>query len=157
MALKFRVTIEGSKTRFAAEQTRPDRLEGLAFQYGVSVPYDPATGTATGQRQHGTIAMTKAWGAASPQLFQALINNERLNSVRFEFYRRDPGGVESLFHRITLESAFVAGINQHVEPTYAPATANYPELEEITFVFGKITIENISGATTATDEWGVTQ
>jgi type VI secretion system Hcp family effector len=99
------------------------------------------------------VTMTKAWGAASPQLFSALVNNELLKSVQFEFTRRDPGGVETLFQRVTLASAFVAGINQHIEPTYAAATANYPELEDITFLFGRITIENLLGATVAADNW----
>lgn len=155
MALKFKVTIKGSKTAFKGEVTKGgEGLEGLAFQYGISVPYDPATGMATGKHEHGTVSMTKAWGAASPQLVQALVNNETLTSVRFEFYRRDPTGVESVFHRITLESALVVGINQHIEPTYVPATANYSELEEITFAYGKITIENPLAGTTAVDDWG---
>jgi type VI secretion system secreted protein Hcp len=156
MALRFFVKIEGTRTTFKGESQqsqRRDQVEGIAFQYSLSLPYDPASGQATGKRQHGTVAMTKAWGAASPQLFQALVNNELLKSVRFEFIRRDPTGVESVFQRITLESAFVASINQHIEPTYVPATANYPELEEIAFLFGRITTENIPGGTTAMDDW----
>ena len=156
MALKFKVTMRGSKTTVKGELPKGggEGLEGLAFQYGVSVPYDPATGMVTGKHEPGVVSMTKAWGAASPQLVQALVNNETLTSVRFEFYRRDPTGVEALFHRITLESAVVVGINQHIEPTYAPATANYSELEEITFAYGKITIENPPAGTTAVDDWG---
>lgn len=156
MAQRFFVTIVGTKTAFKGESLlkgHEKQLEGLAFQYGVSLPYDPATGAATGKRQHGTVAMTKGWGATSPQLFQALVTNEALTSVKFEFYRLDRTGIESVFQRITLESAAVASIKQYVEPTYAPATATYPELEEIAFVFGKITIENIPGSTTGTDDW----
>jgi type VI secretion system secreted protein Hcp len=156
MALKFFVTIDGEKTGAFKGETlqkgREKQLEGLGFQYGLSLPYDPATGQATGKRQHDTVTMTKAWGAASPQLFQALVTNELLKSVKFEFIRMDRSGVESVFQRITLESAAVASINQHVEPNYAPATANFPEFEEIAFVFQRITIENIPGSTTATDD-----
>ena len=157
MALRFYVTIKGTKTgNFKGESLRKgheNELEGLGFQYGVRVPVDPATGTATGKREHGPVTMTKAWGAASPQLFQALVMNEALDSVRFEFYRVDRTGVEGIFQRITLGSASVASINQHVEPTYDPARVNYPELEEIAFVFGKITIENVPGNTAAMDDW----
>jgi type VI secretion system secreted protein Hcp len=156
MALRFFVTIEGEKTgAFKGESLQKGRekqLEGLGFQYGLSVPYDPATGQATGKRRHGTVTMTKAWGAASPQLFQALVTNEVLKSVKLEFFRMDRSGVESVFQRITLESAAVASINQHVEPIYAPATASFPELEEIAFVFRRITMENIPGSTTAMDD-----
>ena len=113
----------------------------------------PRAAKSAAGRQHHTVSMTKAWGAASPQLFQALVNNEVLKSVRFEFYRRDPTGVESVFQRITLESAFVASINQHIEQVYVRPNANVPELEEIAFVFQKITLENVPGATTAMDDW----
>ena len=158
MALNFYVAIEGVRTgAFKGETTQKGRegqLVGLAFQHGVHLPYDPASGLPTGRRQQGTVAMTKAWGPASPQLFQALVNNETLKFVRFEFYRPDATGVERVFQRITLEPATVVSINQHVEPTYAPDTMKYPELEEIAFVFAKITIENIPGSTTAVDDWG---
>jgi type VI secretion system secreted protein Hcp len=156
MALKFYVTIKGTKTaNFKGESLgkgHENELEGLGFQYGVSVPRDPATGAATGKRQHGPVTMTKAWGAASPQLFQALVLNEALE-VRFEFYRADRTGLEAVFQRITLGSANVVSINQHVEPNYDPGRMKYPELEEIAFVFGRIAIENLPGSTEARDDW----
>jgi len=157
MAQRFFVTIEGEKTgAFKGEsllQRHQGQLEGLGFQYGLSLSYDLETGQASGKRQHGSVTMTKAWGAASPQLFQALVNNELLKVVTFEFYRVDRSGVEALFQKVTLDQATVASINQHVEPTYVPATANYPELEEIGFVFQRITIENVPGATKGMDDW----
>ena len=157
MAPKFFVTIEGRQTVFKGESRQKghqDELEGLAFRYGLHLPYDPATGLVSGKRQQGTVTMTKAWGAASPQLFQALVRNETLKAVRFAFYRIDASGAEKVFQRITLEPAVVVSINQRVEPNYDPATANYPELEEIAFVFHTITIENIPGSTIAGDDWG---
>jgi type VI secretion system secreted protein Hcp len=111
MAQRFFVTIEGEKTgAFKGEsllQRHQGQVEGLGFQYGLSLSYDLETGQASGKRQHGSVTMTKAWGAASPQLFQALVNNELLKVVTFEFYRVDRSGVEALFQKVTLDQATV--------------------------------------------------
>jgi type VI secretion system secreted protein Hcp len=155
MALPFYVTIEGSRTGpFQGESTKrgqEGKLEGLAFRYGVDVPRD-ASGLPTGRRQHEPVIMTKQWGAASPQIFQALVTNEVLERVLFEFYRSSRAGAEELFHTILLTGATVAGIEQHVEPTFEPDHMRTPELEEISFTFGRIQIENRAGGRAA-DDW----
>jgi len=52
-------------------------------------PRDPASGLPTGKRQHKPISFLKEWGAATPQLFQALVTNENLKTVKFEFLQVD--------------------------------------------------------------------
>ena len=89
MAYEFYVSIEGTKQgKFKGESTREahrDKIPALAFSYEVTSPRDVATGQASGRRQHGPVTFVKAWGAASPQLFQALTTNEVLKTVLFEF------------------------------------------------------------------------
>jgi type VI secretion system Hcp family effector len=58
-----------------------DSKEIGAFEFGVQSPRDAASGQASGKRQHKPIIITKEWGAASPQLFQALCTNEVLDSI----------------------------------------------------------------------------
>ena len=82
MAYEFYVTVDGTKQgRFKGESKREQhahKLAGLSFSYEVSSPRDASTGQATGKRRHGPVTFTKAWGAATPQLFEALVTNEVL-------------------------------------------------------------------------------
>ena len=61
--------------------------------------------------------------AATPQLFQALVTNEVLRSVLFEFVRSGEDGTEQIFQTIRLTNVGVAAIKQYVvpEPTAAAA------------------------------------
>ena len=150
MAYEFYVTIEGTKQgKFKGDVQRKGRKEqiaGLAFDYEVTSPRDASTGQATGKRQHKPVTITKHWGAATPQLFQALVTNEVLKSVLIEFVKPSPGGEEHVYHKIKLTDATISDIHQH-------ANADTHELEDISFTFRKIEIENVDGKTAAADDW----
>lgn len=81
------------------------KIAGLKFRYDVVSPRDLATGMATGKRQHKPVMITKEWGAASPQLFQALVTNEVLPEMVIDFVGLDPKGTMSLSHSIKLTNA----------------------------------------------------
>jgi type VI secretion system secreted protein Hcp len=85
MAYEFYVTIKGKKQgQFKVEILREllmFKIPALRFLYELKAPRDAATGQASGKRQHSPITMTKEWGPASPQIFQALVMNEVLESV----------------------------------------------------------------------------
>jgi type VI secretion system Hcp family effector len=84
------------------------------FQYSVESPLDSATGQSSGKRQHKPIVITKEWGAASPQIFQALTTNEILSSVDFEFTKNSTGEKEVVYQRITLTNAQITRVNSYV-------------------------------------------
>ncbi len=150
MAYEFYVTIEGTKQgKLIGDSTKrahKGKIVGLVFDYEVVSPRDASTGQATGKRQHKPVMFTKRWGAATPQLFEALVTNEVLKTVLFEFVRTDAKGVEHVYHTIKLSNATVAQIHQH-------ADADTHELEHVSFTFQKIEIENKDGKTTASDDW----
>jgi len=79
MAHEFYVTVEGSKQgKLKGESPREqhkDKLPGLGFHYSVSSPRESGSGQATGRRIHQPVSFVKEWGAATPQLFQALTTN----------------------------------------------------------------------------------
>jgi type VI secretion system secreted protein Hcp len=135
----------------ASSETHKDKMEVLSFSYGVVSPRDVASGQATGKRQHQPIRIIKEWGAATPQLFQALVTNERLPSVTIEFYHADSLGMVSLYHVIRLTNAYITGLRQFKDP--ADANGNSPELEEVSFTYQKIEMENKDGKTMASDDW----
>ncbi len=155
MAGQFYVAIEAAKQgRLKGESERPqhaDKMSGIAFSYEVKSLRDAATGQASGKRQHGPVTFTKEWGAASPQLFQALVTNELLKDVLFEFVRVDAStGQEVVFETMRLKQANVAEIRRYVAVD-TEGELDELELEDIALTFRTIEIENRSGKTLATD------
>ena len=155
---RIRVAITGAtQGAFKSEVTGPNvplggGIEAVGYAYEVSAPRDQATGQATGKRRHGPVSVTKEWGAASPQIFQALTSNEVLSSVQIDVWRRNLQGVEVLDHTVRLSNARVMSIKQYAEPSPGDARALRP-LEEISFDFRDIEIESKTGNTAATDSW----
>jgi type VI secretion system (T6SS) effector Hcp len=99
VAYQFYITIEGSKQGVfkgsagsgdakVARSAHKQRIAGIKFLSETTSPRDTATGQASGKRIHKPISITKQWDAASPQLFQALVNNETLNQCSLNLLRR---------------------------------------------------------------------
>jgi type VI secretion system secreted protein Hcp len=162
--MEFYVLIEGTKQGlFANESVRSshaNRVVGLNFDYLVKVPRD-ATGAPSGRRQHGPVVFTKEWGAASPQLFQALVSNEVLKSVVFEFYQTSQTtGADELAVLVKLTNATVVEIHQYGGSAGPEATAKHtasrdaPRLEDVSFTFAGIEIQHVLGKTMAADQVG---
>ena len=159
MAVQAYVKIKGAKQgQFKGEGVRTGPGAGMIpivrFASGATAPRDASSGVATGKRQWQPIRITKEWGAASPQLLQALTANEQLPSVVFEFFRADKAGKEQLHYRITLQNAFVSSISSSLDLTSAAGTpyAGH-ELEDVELTFQSIMVEDVADKTTATDDW----
>jgi type VI secretion system secreted protein Hcp len=163
MAYEFYVTIEGTRQgAFKGESVREahkDKIAGLSYQHEIRSPRDVATGQASGKRQHGPVIITKEWGPSSPQLFQALVTNEVLTSVGFEFFHTTPDGLEEVYHTVKLVNATVSKIVQSTgtgeSASSAKTTNDYDthELEEVSFTYQRIEVENLVGQTAAEDDW----
>ncbi len=161
MAYEFYVTVEGTRQgRLQGESDREahaGKLPGLAFHYSVASPREAASGMATGRRTHQPVSFVKEWGAATPQLQQAMINNESFKSVLFEFIKTNDNGEEHVFHTIKLGTAVISEIVQYVDPVTGQGQSSGPlgdtgPLEKISFTFQRIEVENIDGQTSAVDE-----
>jgi type VI secretion system secreted protein Hcp len=159
MANEFYVTIDGIRTgRFHGESTakaHKGKITGLEFFYEVTSPRDVATGQATGKRQHKPITFVKEWGTASPQLFNALITNETLTNVLFEFPQTSPKGKEQIVETIKLTDATVSAFRQYIGDVGNPIYDSTPEcrkLENVSLNFRTIEITNVAGQTSATDD-----
>lgn len=150
-AYQFFVTIEGKSGPIKGESTQKGHeksIVGNAFSYSVRAPRDLASGMASGKRQHGPVTFTKEWGAASPQLFQALVTNEVLKTVLFEFMQSAPTGEQQVYQTVTLTNASLSSLTRRA------SGANEPhELEDIGMTFQKIEIEDKIGHASASDDW----
>lgn len=161
MAKEFYVTIEGTKQGMFRGEYK-NRIMGLAFGYEVISPRDATLGQATGKRRHQPIWFVKEWSPVSPQIFQALVTNEVLKSVLFEFYQKTPAGIDELYFTINITNASFSGMrflkgNDGVGSTClvpgASLAGNSKELEVVTLTFQRIEIESKTGKTIAVDEW----
>ncbi len=154
MAYEFYVTIKGKKQGpFKGESPKArykDKIPAVHFLYEIKAPRDVSTGQASGKRQHSPVMITKEWGAASPQILQALVTNEMLDFVFFEFVRTNPAGEEEIYYTIRLTNATVCDLKQYVQAQPGP---DHP-LEDISFTFQKIEVEDKDAKTSASDDWG---
>jgi type VI secretion system Hcp family effector len=145
------VTVDGTRQGvLKGESTRvAGKIEATKFGFAVTVPVS-AAGLATAQRQYGPVRITKLVGAASPQLFQALVTNELLNKVTIDFVATSSkDGSQKLAHNVVLSRARVVNIEQSTEPDGA---GGIRAVEEISFVFVSIEFNDIVGGTTAVDD-----
>lgn len=152
MAYEFYVTIEGSKSGVikgdVVKRGHEGKIAGLAFDYEVMVEQTArrGSGQAAGKRQHSPITITKRWDVTTPRLFQALVTGETLKSVLIEFEGTDrKTGKKVIYHTVKLTNASITDIFQYTD-------AETGELEDVSFVFRKIEIENKIGKTVAVDD-----
>lgn len=150
---EFYVTFQRAKGGpLKGESTRREhanKIVGIGFEYQITSPRDVATGAVTGRRRHGPVRLTKPWGAASPQLFEALASNRVFDTVKFEFVRADArSGRDTPFETITLSNASVVEMKRY-------STSDRREIEEVALTFQQIEIESHPGKTHALNDWSV--
>lgn len=157
MAHEAYMIIEGTKQgKFKGTSTRgvhKDKIPVLSFDYAVQSPRDVATGQPTGFAQHQPVTATIEWGAASPQIFQALTTNEILKTVSFEFYRTTPDGKEDMHYTIKLTNGTVSNQRMYIERVRHSEKSDTLELEDISFTFDQIDVESKWGKAMASDSW----
>lgn len=147
----FNIMIDGSKQgQFKGESTRADarnKISGVRYNFEVTSARDVSTGMASGKRQYHPIFITKEWGAASPQIMQALATNEVLKSVIIEFFHAGPNGAERVYQTIHLTNASIVSAKQYSDKL----SSDTRDLEDVGFTFQKIEIQNLEANTSFTD------
>jgi|GEM_PF-1364908 len=122
-------------------------LSVSGYQFDVTSPRDPSTGEATGKRSYKPIVVTHLVGGSTPQFLSAAARNETLKTVVINFYRTDRRGVNVNFLRVTLTNAGLSEV--HI------ATSGAELLEDDSFVFQKIEVQEFVANTTFTDDQAV--
>lgn len=150
----FYISFEGTRQgRLTGESQQPNRglqSEGLKYEYESEVPRDKTTGLPTGRRKHEPVIITKEWGAATPQLFEAMSTGEVLKTVRLDFVRTLPDGTEEIWQTITLSNAQIVALRQYTDEE---GKGNYRQLEEISLIFEKIEIAHRPSKNDVVDTW----
>ncbi|HJX48878.1 MAG TPA: type VI secretion system tube protein TssD [Gaiellaceae bacterium] len=126
------VMITGAKQ--GAFSTTPIALTGLSHE--IISPRDPASGLATGKRQHKPIVFTKQLDSTTPLLLNALVTNETLTSVLIGLLRNG-----QQVATIKLTNASVADYTDH------------GDTEHWSLTYQKIEWTWVDGGITASDDW----
>jgi type VI secretion system secreted protein Hcp len=165
MAMNFYMTLKGAKQGdIKGDVTQKGREHSImchAFEYECESPRDAHSGLPMGKRAHKPIKITKKMDIASPLLFNALVNNENLTTVKLMFWRPNTAllgaqqatGTEEQFYTIELTNANICEVKNEVLDVLNPELQKFPPLEEVKFVFQKITITYMKGGITASDDW----
>jgi type VI secretion system secreted protein Hcp len=119
----------------------------------VVAPYDPASGQATGKRQHKALTIIKAVDKTTPQLYRALVAGEPITSFSLECWRMASNGAHEAYYRIELSDAAIVWISAEQLDNQYPENEDSVVCENVSFVYGKIAWTWIDGNVTAEDSW----
>jgi len=141
------------------QKGREGWIEVIAFSHEVLSPRDPATGQATGRRQHKPLTITKELDKSSPLLMQLLISNESIKNFELRFWtpknaaRVGASGAEYNHLTLKLQNAFIIDIKTTMLNNKNPELLKYKEFEDVSFVYENIEwVWNETGVTTV-DNW----
>lgn len=101
-----------------------------------------------GKRQYSPVKVTKPVDASSPQLLQALVTGELLKKVTIDFLS-NASGQASLARNVVLQGARVLSVDQYTE---ADAAGGVRSVEDVTFAFTRIEMNDIAGRTSLVDD-----
>jgi type VI secretion system secreted protein Hcp len=151
----------GSDIQGESSQTSLDRensIECTALLHEVVTAREAGSGRATGRRQYKPLMIRKRIDKASPLIAKALTKNEVIEGV-FKFFRPNPtgDGTTEQFYTITIKEGRVASQKQYLPDTIVPATSTEPPLEEVTFVFGVISMAFTDGGIEHEDHWSTNE
>jgi type VI secretion system secreted protein Hcp len=142
-------TIEGqTQGVFAATPGNPaafsKHVRVFGFDSLLTVPFDAATGLATGQRRHAPFKLAIPLGAATVQAFKAATTAENIKLVELSL----PDAGANVYYRIKLTNARIVSVRE-----YHTGTQDTHELAELEFVYQKIEVADVASNKSTTDSW----
>ena len=117
-----------------------NKIGVTALTIETNSPRDAATGQASGKATRRPIIINKLLGASSLQFYQALLKNEVLKTVSFEFYETS-SGTPKLSYTIKLTNARVSNFKQAINSDSELKGLR----EEVQLVYQKMEITDASG------------
>jgi type VI secretion system secreted protein Hcp len=144
--------IKGESTQVSLG--RENSIECLEFNQKVLTARERGSGLATGRREYQPLTIVKRIDKASPLIEKALTQNQVIEGT-FKFFRPNPAGdgTTQHFYTVTIKQGRLAAVDQYVPSTWIPASADFPPLERVEFVFNTIAWTYEDGGVTHEDTW----
>lgn len=133
------------------QKGREGTIEVLSIDHEIVSPRDPATGQATGKRQHKPMSLHVKLDKSAPRLFQAMVTNDTLSKVSLRGYVPSQNGVEVQHFMVELTNAQISRIAMS-SVTHASGAPEKDTIE-LELVYQKITWTWTDGGITAEDDW----
>jgi type VI secretion system secreted protein Hcp len=129
-------------------------IECDGFTESVTTAQDAASRTPTGQRLYEPLLIRKWVDKSSPELAKALCETAKVEG-EFYFFRPSLENAQmEHFFTVKIEEARVSSIKRFLpEGSDDVARAGKPPLENVSFVFSKITWTHVPGNKVHTDNW----
>jgi type VI secretion system secreted protein Hcp len=157
MAESVWMSAKGQKQGDIKGETNAKGREGLIecvfFEAAVASPRDQYSGLPTGKRMHKPLLTRKRIDKTTPLFSTALVTNETLSTVKLQFWRPKGDGTSEQFYTVELTNASLSKQRLWLPYTLDPAQTNLPALEELEFVYQKITWTYTQGGITGSDDW----
>jgi type VI secretion system secreted protein Hcp len=133
---------------------RQGTIECVYFKSAVRTAREKGSGMATGRRSYEPIIIGKRIDRATPLLYKALCENQRI-TAKFMFYRPSPNGdgTTQQFYTIEIRNGRISHFLAEVPNCLDPVASSSPPIEEIGFTFEDITWTYKEGGITHTDSW----
>ncbi|MDF1545724.1 MAG: Hcp family type VI secretion system effector [bacterium] len=142
MALPFYMTIEGNtqgNIEGSCNATGHEvEIQCHALDQTIQIPWNSKTGQPAGVRNHGPLKVTKAFDKASPPLYKAMIEGERLSIVELKFYRILPTGGQENYFTVSMTDATIVEIRPHMLNHFDAELARYDNMEDVSFAYAQI-------------------
>lgn len=135
------------------QRGREDQHRLLAYSHEIVSPRDPASGQATGKRQHQPFRIVKLINQGSPKLLTAMRNNEALTEVVVDIWSPSQTGAEIKLLTYTLKNARIVSLRPWMPNKSDTSAQPYPPAEEIAFVYESIRLTFHNGGIESTDDW----
>lgn len=121
---------------------REGRIAVLEANHEVSVLTDEVDGRPTGRRQHRPFVVVKEIDMATPALYQALVDGEIFSGFELDFVApastAKADGALATRYTVRLTRAMLVGIRFVHPDVLDAALKNFPEAEELRFVYESI-------------------
>jgi type VI secretion system secreted protein Hcp len=144
-------TFTAAKQGTLKDDAKSSQIPVLFLTEEVSVPYDTATGVATGKRTDKPLTIVKELDSTSVQLFLAAVTNEAFPSVTCIFYHRSQNGSGEAYFKISLTNALITDYRNAGDGVNGDASGD--ERERVSFAYEKIELMDLTSGATATDDW----
>lgn len=128
-------------------------MQVFAFTHEIVSPRDPATGLATGRRQHQPIRCVVQQGLSLPLLAQALAENKVIPKVDVSFLKPNIEGIDTVYFKYTLTNATISSIRPWMPNVKDSSTTNFGAQVEVAFTYQTIQWNSVTGAKVFEDSW----